>query len=1155
MASAYAITDGRAFFTGVEVLAHLMVLQRRRDVAAGLNTAGYVSGYRGSPLGGLDRTFWRWQSVLEENRIHFQPAINEELAATAILGTQQLNLHPGAQREGVFALWYGKGPGLDRAGDALKHANSLGTAPLGGALVVVGDDHGAVSSSMAHQCEQVMASWMMPVLHPSSIREYLEFGLLGFALSRYSGCYIGFKAVSSIVETAATVDLDAGGLAIDEPDDFVMPDGGVHIRWPDPQLAQETRLQQVKIPAVQAFARANRIDRTVWSSPGARYGIVTTGKAHTDLMQALAELGIDARQAELLGMRIYKVGMPWPLEPVGAKEFAQGLDQVLVVEEKRPFVESQLKELLYELPDAERPKILGKRGLDGAPLLPSTGELDAALIARVLADWLPLDSHTGEVSRYLSVVSEKQAECAQLPKIARPPYFCAGCPHNVSTRVPEGSRALAGTGCHLMAVGMKRDTSSLLHMGGEGVNWVGQAPFTGEKHIFQNLGDGTYVHSGHLAIRQAVAAGVNITYKILYNDAVAMTGGQPLEGTPSVAEICHQIYHEGVKRIAVISEDLETLRKRDYPSIVTFHTRGDLDELQNELRRCPDVSALVYDWTCATERRRRRKRGEWAPPVRRAFINTAVCEGCGDCVTTSNCIALLPEPTPLGWRRRIDQSACNDDMACLDAYCPAIVTLEGAGLRGRVSSNDLLSTVIPRPDTAADGDICNVLLAGAGGSGIVTVGRILGMAAHLEGKANSVLDFTGLAQKGGQVLTHVRIAPDYDRLNGSRIPTAGAHLLLAGDAISASAAEALGSVLAGQTTAVVNSWTAPSSANVLDPKSKPVSATTFTALETALAGTAIHRLDATARANQVTGESMGANLVLLGYAYQLGRIPLALASIREAIRRNRVAVEGNLLSFHAGRLAVHDPGLLEALCGDTVEDRGEGGLDALTQRHYAYLCDYQNQRYANRYIRLVDSAVVAEKALIGKSGALSDAVARSYFRLLAYKDEYEVARLHVDRAFREALEAQFSGRISPEYHLAVPFLPGRDPRTGGHRKRSFGPWLRWGLKVLSKTRFLRGTVFDIFGYQKERRVERQLIAEFESDTKTVLSVLSAENYDMAVEFVRLPQEISGFGPVKMRSVKSTAEQRQVLRADLFGERSPSRKSPHVVADDLVFGNH
>jgi len=616
-------------------------------------------------------------------------------------------------------------------------------------------------------------------------------------------------------------------------------------------------------------------------------------------MQALAELGVDERQAEKIGLTIYKVGMPWPLEPVGAKVFARGLEQLLVVEEKRAFVESQLKELLYELPDSARPTVLGKSDQDGAPLLPSIGELDAAQIARVLARWLPLGPRSEQWDDYLGVVAKKQEQCAQLPKVARPPYFCAGCPHNVSTIVPEGSRALAGTGCHLMVVGMQRDTSSLLHMGGEGVNWVGQAPFTREKHIFQNLGDGTYVHSGHLAIRQAVAAGVNMTYKILYNDAVAMTGGQPLEGGPSVAEICHQICHEGVERIAVISQDLNTLRRSDYPSVTTFHSRGDLDEVQNELRQCSGVSALVYDWTCATERRRRRKRGEWAPPARRAFINTAVCEGCGDCVSASNCVAILAEPTPLGWKRRIDQSSCNDDMACLDAYCPAIVTLEGVELRAKVSSGKLMPVEVPQPDSSLAGDSCNVLLAGAGGSGIVTVGRILGMAAHLEGKANTVLDFTGLAQKGGQVLTHVRIAPDYGRINGPRIPLAGAHLVIAGDVISATGAEALGSIRTGTTTAVVNSWTAPSARNVLDPKTPPATDNTPVALVNALGDTGLHRLDATARVTQITGESIGANLMLLGYAYQLGKIPLALASILEAVRRNGVAVESNLLSFHA----------------------------------------------------------------------------------------------------------------------------------------------------------------------------------------------------------------------------------------------------------------
>lgn len=1150
MAAAYAMHEGRAYFTGVETLAHLMVLQRQRDAAAGLNTAGFVSGYRGSPLGGMDRTFWRWQTHLEAHRIRFQPAINEELAATAVLGTQQVNLHPGAKYDGVFAMWYGKGPGSDRAGDALKHANSLGTSPLGGALVVVGDDHGAVSSSMAHQCEQLMASWMMPVLHPASIREYLEFGLLGFALSRYSGCYVGFKAVSSVVEAAASIELELPDLVIRQPEDFEIPEAGVHIRWPDPQLAQEARLQLLKIPAAEAFARANRIDRLIWDTPRARYGIVAVGKAYTDLRQALSTLGIDEQRAAQLGLRLYKVGMPWPLEPIGITDFARGLEKVLVVEEKRGVIESQLKELLYGLPEDQRPAVHGKRDAAGAALLPAIGELDSTAVASVLTRWLPsLVDRDAVAGGHMRLLKAKQQQCAQLPKVARPPYFCAGCPHNISTVVPEGSRALAGTGCHLMVVGMQRDTSSLLHMGGEGVNWVGQAPFTDEPHIFQNLGDGTYVHSGHLAIRQAVAAGINITYKILYNDAVAMTGGQPLEGAPSVAEICQQIYHEGVKRIAVISQDTGMLRKADLPPGTTLHRRRDLDGVQKELRQWPGVSALIYDWTCATERRRRRKRGTELPAGRRAFINQAVCEGCSDCVLASNCVALTSESTPFGRKRRIDQSACNDDFACVDAYCPAIVTIEGAELRPVVDPQSLLAVSLPLPDPAPSPPVFNLLLAGAGGTGVVTVGRVLGMASHLEGKASSVLDFTGLAQKGGQVLTHVRIAPDYSALHGARIPVAGADVLLAGDTVSATGAEAVACVRAGATTVVVNDCDIPTAADILRPHEVAHTVDKRRQIEQLGGEGTVRWIEASALATRVTGESISANLLLLGHAFQLGRIPLSLTSIEEAIRRNGVAVEANLLSFHCGRLTVFDPERLEQLCGVVKVNDSEAGesLPALMQRQIDFLTAYQNRPYALRYERLLKQVGEIDREVRGGPGPLSEAAAHSYFHLLAYKDEYEVARLHTDGAFRDSLYSSFGDKVKPSYHLAVPFLPGRDPRTGGARKRTFGPWFHGVLRLLSRMRVVRGTPFDVFGWQAERRIERRLIAEFEADVQRLRTMVTRDNYDNAVRLLGLYRQIVGFGPVKMKSVRTVTEQLSAERTTLFGSDQSGAKAQRMAA--------
>ncbi|MDP6172954.1 MAG: indolepyruvate ferredoxin oxidoreductase family protein, partial [Rhodospirillales bacterium] len=904
----YTTQKGRVFLSGVQALVRLPLIQAARDRAQGLNTAGFISGYRGSPLGGLDGALWRAKTHLEANRIHFQPAVNEELAATAIIGSQQANLYDDAAHDGVFAIWYGKGPGADRAGDAMKHANSLGASNKGGALAVIGDDPGAVSSSLAHQCEQLLMSWMMPLLFPASVHEYVDYGLLGLAMSRYSGCYTGFKAVSEVVETAASINVDPDYPHIVMPEDFDRPPEGLGMRWPDLQLEQEARLQTQRLPAAKAFARANRIDRVVMGERGARIGLVAAGKAYQDLMQALADLGIDQNAVVSMGLSVYKIGMVWPLEPTGARAFVRGLDEVIVIEEKRAFIESQLKELLYNLPADERPRILGKADETGAALLPTTGEMSPEIIARMLARRLPKEADQNRIRTYLEFLDQKVSEASQPPPAMRPPIFCSGCPHNVSTRLPEGSRALVGTGCHLIAAFLDRKTDMFIQMGGEGAHWVGQEPFCSTDHIFQNLGDGTYVHSGYMALRQALAAGTPITYKILFNDAVAMTGGQPFEGGVSVPQITRQVHAEGVRRIAVVTPELDQYPAGlDFAPGVTFHARTEMDELQRDLRDWPGVSVLIYDQVCATEKRRRRKQGRYPPAARRIFINKNVCEDCGDCVTQSSCVSVVPVQTQLGRKRSIDQSACNEDLSCLEGFCPSMVSLEGAALLTRELSDEDPAEGIEPPELARPAEPYGILFAGIGGEGVVTVGQILAMAAHIDGLECATLDFTGLAQKGGGVLTHLRMATEPGSVHVPRLPAGGANLLIASDMVAAAGPEALSKLRKGVTNAVINDHVMPIARNILDPTSSLDHARLRQTLEDGVGTGRACLINANRIAEGLAGDRVGVNIFLLGLAFQKGYLPVSLDALTQALELNGVAVKRNKLLFAWGRHTAHDP--------------------------------------------------------------------------------------------------------------------------------------------------------------------------------------------------------------------------------------------------------
>ena len=1142
----YRLERGRVFLTGVQALARLPMLQRERDRAAGLNTAGYVSGYRGSPLGGLDTALHAAAPFLAAHDVRFQPGVNEELAATAIWGTQQLQLLPGARKDGIFALWYGKGPGVDRCGDVFKHANYAGSSRHGGVLVVAGDDHAARSSAVAHQSEHMFSACAMPVLAPASVQQILDFGLHGWAMSRYTGCWVALKLSADVVESSATVEIDAARVQPCSPD-FALPADGLHIRWPDPQLAQEQRMQAFKIYAAVAYARANGLDRLVWDSPRARLGLIACGKAWLDLRQALHELGIDAARAAQLGLRVYQVGMPWPLEAEGARRFAAGLDEVLVVEEKRQIIEYQLKEMLYDWPDAQRPRVLGKFDETGewpAPphqwLLPPTGELTPALVARALAARLACFDAAGGWTERAQAIAAPALPPAPL---LRTPYFCSGCPHNRSTRVPEGSCALGGVGCHLMAVGMERNTLTIAQMGGEGATWLGMAEHAGTPHVFANMGDGTYFHSGLLAIRAAVAAGVNLTYKLLYNDAVAMTGGQPVDGPLSVPQLTRQLAAEGVARIVVLSDDVAKYpRDAAFAAGVAILPRAQLDAVQRELRTVRGVGVLVYDQTCATEARRRRKRGLLPPPQRHVFINEALCEGCGDCGIKSNCLSVLPLQTEFGLKRAIDPFTCNLDLSCLDGCCPALVTIEGATLRRAPGlALDADEAALPEPVLPALDQPYSVLIAGVGGTGVVTLGALLGMAAHLEGKAATVLDQTGMAQKGGAVLTHVRFATDPAALHAPRI--VAADVLLGADLLVAAAPEALQRLRRGHTRAVLNTAEAITGDFVRHPETVWPRQATLARLRQALgaaedaaaagaapspatttaglAGSGAMRaeLDATRLASVLVGQPIATNVFLLGFAWQRGWVPVGREALRRALQLNGVAEADNARAFAWGRRAAADPARTASLAAAAHElppsRRLSATLDELIARRRADLIAYQGQALARRYEALVERVRSAEQRIAPASTRLTRAVARHAHQLLAYKDEYEVARRYSEPAFGAALAAAFEGDWRVRFHLALPWqrgTPGSEPR-----KRSFGPWLRPVLRLLVHGRHLRGTPLDPFGWSAERRLERALVAEYEACVARLLRGLDASRLDSAVEIAAWPAQVRGFGPVKQRA--------------------------------------
>jgi indolepyruvate ferredoxin oxidoreductase len=1151
----YSLDYGRAFMSGVQALVKLPMLQRQRDALVGKNTAGFISGYRGSPLGGYDQALWKASKYLKAQNIVFQPGVNEELAATALWGTQQLGFAPKAQQkfDGVFGIWYGKGPGVDRCSDVFKHANMAGTTPWGGVIAVAGDDHVAKSSTAAHQSDHIFKACGLPVFFPASVQEILDLGVHAFAMSRYAGVWSGMKTIQEIVESSATAMIDPERVQVRLPEDFAMPPGGLHIRWPDAALEQEARLFDFKWYAALAYVRANRLNHNVIEGPNDRFGIIASGKAYNDTRQALADLGLDEATCRRLGIRVHKVAVVWPLEAQITREFAAGLREILVVEEKRQVIEYQLKEELYNWRPDVRPTVVGKfdeaegdfsggewsrPNPSGNTLLRANADLSPALIARAIARRLKklgLDADTtARIDAQLAVLEAKERAMQALEvKADRQPWFCSGCPHNTSTVVPEGSRAMAGIGCHFMATWMDRATVGFTQMGGEGVPWVGQAPFTDEKHVFANLGDGTYFHSGLLAIRQSIAAGVNITYKVLYNDAVAMTGGQQVGERPeghSVLQIAHSLVAEGVVRLVVVTDQPEKYTVARLPAGVEVFHRDELDRLQREFREIPGTSAILYDQTCATEKRRRRKRGTMEDPAVRVVINDLVCEGCGDCSAKSNCLSVEPLDTEFGRKRTINQSTCNKDTSCLKGFCPSFVTVEGGKLKGKAKAKaaspyelgELPAPQLPRLDAPY-----GIVVAGVGGTGVITIGQLLGMAAHIEGKGIVTQDAAGLAQKGGATWSHVLVGSSPDAIHTTRVGMAAADLVIGCDPIVTAGKETVLRMREGRTRVALNSHSTPTAAFVKDGGWRNPADACAAEIAKAVGTGAIGAFNVDAVATKLMGDSIYSNPMLLGYAWQKGWVPVGREALLRAIELNAVAVDANKAAFEWGRHAAHDAARVEQLLApaQVIAFKPRETLQALVARRVEFLTAYQDAAYAQAYADFVEQVRAAE-APLGRS-ALAESVARHLFKLMAYKDEYEVARLHTETGFHERIAGMFEGDYKVNYHLAPPLLARRNDE-GELVKRKYGPAMGLGFRLLARLRRLRGTPLDVFGHTEERRTERALIGQYRASIEEVLRGLTAANHGLALEIAAIPEQIRGFGHVKERHLDAARQRWEAL---------------------------
>ena len=1154
----YRLEAGEIYVTGMQALARMTIDRHRADSQAGLNTAGFVSGYRGSPIGVLDKALWEAKQFLSDDRIYFQPAVNEDLAATAILGTQQSEIFKGSRHDGIFSLWYGKGPGVDRSGDALRHGNYAGVSRNGGVLMAVGDDPVCHSSTVPQQSESVLAACNIPVFHAANLQDVYDFGLLGWELSRYSGLWIALKMVTDVAESSQIIRVDSARSKFQLPEIALPHPEQMYIRWPDKAMEMAERMANYRMPALQQAQRSNVFDHETISSPKRRFGIVAAGKSHTDVCQALDDLGIDRQVAADIGLSVYKVGMPWPLETQGIEKFARGMEQLLVVEEGRPFLEPQVKDALYGMAQGERPEILGKRNAAGEELSPGFGELSAGNIAELIAEQIKPFFSSDRINARLALISQsEQMVVANHSDVQRTPHFCSGCPHNTSTKVPEGSIALAGIGCHFMSQWMDRNTLTYTHMGAEGTTWAGLGHFSDLPHLFTNIGDGTYYHSGLLAIRQAVASGVNITYKILYNDAVAMTGGQPVDGPISVQQISYQLYGEKVNRIAVVSDSPEKFDLKDFAPGVTLDHRDELDRVQRELREVEGTTVIIYEQVCGTEKRRRRKRGLLEDPDKRAFINSRVCEGCGDCGEKSNCLSVQPLETIFGRKRKIDQSACTKDFSCVKGFCPSFVTVHGGELRkpesgGHLSEASLqpLFDSLPAPEIVQGDGAYSMLIGGIGGTGVVTTSSLLGVAARLDGKACRVLDDTGLAQKFGAVYSHLTVADSDDQLHSPRIGVASCDLLISADLLTGGADRALSRLKPGVSKAVANRHETVTGAFTLDPESRVPGDQLVVNLKNICAEGGVTVCEATELSRRLVGDTIGANSLLLGVACQQGWLPVSVESIEQAIELNGVCVAINLRVFRLGRLLVHAPDQVASLIKVGASEQAallegkfattsEQSLPELVEQMAAELTKYQNRRLAKRYRKLVERVEQAEKKSAAGMQGMALAAARYYYKLLAIKDEYEVARFYTDGSFARQLAETFSGDYQLRFHLAPPLLARRDKQTGELQKREFGAWMMPVLKVTAAMRGLRGTPLDIFAYTAERKEERRLIKEYQQLVDEVMKDLNHDNHPLAVELLSLPEQIRGYGHVKEASLHEVRARWQQL---IETWRFPAEKS-------------
>ena len=1138
----YTLDKGRVFLTGTQALVRLPIIQRKIDQSNGINTACYISGYTGSPLGGYDHALNQASDFLDENEIVFQPGINEDLAATALHGTQQTTLVEKPKYDGVFGIWYGKGPGVDRSGDALKHGNYAGTSKYGGVLALAGDDHGAKSSTTAHQSDHAFIHFGMPILNPATVQDYLDFGVLGFAMSRYSGCWVGFKCVTDTVESAASVDISLDRFKPVIPNDDPIGDENIHIQWGFAPAASEPRLYKTRLPAAQAFARANSIDKVIFEDKK-KLGIVTSGKAYLDVRQALDELGLDDELCKKIGVSLFKVGMVWPLDDKKILDFSKGHKELLVIEEKRPIVEDQLIKYLYN--NKNRPMIVGKKDENGDYLVPGEGELSPSLVALIIAKRISnlslnidLTKKVNEIEEFLQSINQSPAS-----NLFRLPSFCAGCPHNTSTKVPEDSFAFGGIGCHGMATFMpERHTYNLGQMGGEGVMWTGIAPFTETDHIFQNLGDGTYYHSGILALRSAVASGANITYKILVNDAIAMTGGQEITGKVRIDDLTWQVHAEGAKKVVVVTDYPDKYPKNASfaPGVEVFQ-RDKLDDVQKNLRKIKGVTVILYDQYCATELRRRRKRGLVEEPNKKIFINPLVCEGCGDCGVESNCIAIEPLETKFGRKRQINQSACNKDFSCTKGYCPSFLTITGGTLKKKSNSlenaHDFKEFKLPDPTAAEINKPFNILITGIGGSGVITLGAILGTAAHLEGKGSSTLDVAGLAQRNGPVTSHLRVSNSPSELHATRIASGSADLIIGCDIVVTTGIEAMSKISPYRTNMVINNHVAPTSSFASDPSLDLSSARMIKGLKDAGSKELIHFINATKLSSSLIGNAIGANLFLVGYAIQKGLFPISLKAIERAIELNGVSIKMNKESIYWGRLAAIDIKKVEKVAfsqNDILHNEEIETLESIVRDRAKFLTNYQDSKYANKYNAFVNKIISKDKSIPNDKDDLSKAAAKYFFKLMSYKDEYEVARLHTGNEIREYLDDKLEGNYKIEYSLAPPVLGGRNKNTGKYPKRKLPSFTFYIFTILKHFKFLRGTIFDIFGFSKHRKIERDLIDEYENIILKILDNISEDNYEIAIKIASLPEQIKGYDVVKEKNIESTKILKEKYLNEFYG---------------------